>query len=566
MTRGNLRDYRRLFSLGSVPFWTLVAIPITIVFSAAANVLPPLLIGRIIDGLQQHKTSAIFEDLLIYIGIFAALVISALLQSYSTSIFRETLSRNLKLNLIERTLSARLDRLSELTMGQVANRIASDAAQFGGQFQAVVFPIISTICTLVATISAMVSIDYRLAAVAIICSLTVFIPARLARPRIAMLQAQFANVGDKFMAGLTESMSISGLVALRSSAASTEKHEHFTGITRDLFRLGVSMVMVGSVASAGSVMGNLIGPSAVLILGVYLGAHGLITAGSIVAILMYQSRLSGPISSISQLQVSMAQMHVTADRILELAELTPEEGGAIAFRPGAISIERVCLQRGKRHILRNVSAHIQEGEHIGIVGPSGSGKSTLASLLIRLRDPDFGCISVGSVNLGDISLETLRTGVCLVSQEAFLFDSSIRDNILLGAAQKDAVMTVEEAVRIVHLTDLVTRLPDGLDTMVGPRAAGLSEGERKRICLARAILRQPSVLILDEALTGVEPLTERRIVADLRRVFTGKTIVIITHHLETIDELDRVLILQNGSLAAFPGAKAALAPSAGETL
>lgn len=565
MIRKDFTGYRNLFRLGRAPLWTLVTIPFLIVFSAAVNVLPPLLIGRIVDGLEEHRTSAIFRDLLIYIAVTVTLVIGALVQSYSTSIFRETLSRNLKLCLIKHVLDAQMEPLAGLTLGQVTNRIMGDASQLGGQFQIALFPVISTVCALVATIVAMISIDYRLAAVAIICSVVVLIPARLARPHIASLQAQSASASDQFMAGLTESMSISGLVALRNSAALNRKHADFSAMTSNLFKLGVSLVVVGSVASAGSILGNMIGPSGVLVLGVFLGAHGLITAGSIVSILMYQSRLSGPISTISQLQVSLAQMRVTADRILELASLAPEEDGTALLERGGIALEHVSLKRAGRKILHDVTFEISEGEHIGLVGPSGSGKSTLASLLIRLRDPDSGSISIGSVKLADISLEALRAGVCLVSQEAFIFDSSIRENILLGASEREVGMTLDEAVRIVHLSDLIARLPSGLDSMVGPRAAGLSEGERKRICLARAVIRQPSILILDEALTGVESVMERRIVADLRRAFAGRTIVLITHHLEAIDELDRVIALQDGRLTTLPVCDSPLAPTTGET-
>jgi ATP-binding cassette, subfamily B, bacterial len=540
---------RRLLAIGKPPLWTLIAIPATIVVTAALSVLPPQFIGNMIDALQHRNSSATVHQLVLYMVVTLVFGALGLASNYSSSILRETFTRNLQLNLIAKLNRARFDALSALTFGQLTNRAVGDPRALCTQLENSFFPTISSVCLLVATIVAMTRIDYRLALVALAFALLVFFPLRMVGPRIVATQRRLAKAGDEFFGAVAESGSLEGLAMFRNGNAARQKQRRLEDMTANMFRMRVKQVVIGGVASVASTMTNTIGPAAVMALGAYLAAHGQISVGAIVTILIYQSRMPGPLGALSQLQVSIATIGVLTRRLLEIADLPEERSGSLPFVPGAIRWEGVRAANDGCDVLADINLTLERGAHVALVGPSGAGKSSLATLVTRLREPYAGTISIAGVNVTDISLESLRSAVCLVAQEPFILDATIRENLTLKAPHADPP-AVDRAVAMTRLTDMLAQLPQGLETPVGQRGFRLSGGERQRICLARALLASPEVLILDEALTGVDIGMERKILEDIRAEYAGRTLVVITHRLESVARFDRVVVMNAGSVVA----------------
>lgn len=540
---------RRLLSIGRPPVWTLLVSPTLILASAALASLPPLFVGKIVDALQHRSVEQALRQLLLYVCVILISGLIGLVANFTITVFREGLIRYLQLFLFAKLNRSRMDATSELTLGQVVNRIAGDARALAAQLEASVLPALSSICTFVATVAIMLRLEWHLATVAVICSVVVVAPARLARSHLAKLRKQSLAAEDDLYGLFFESASIAGLVASRSTSALRRVTQVIAGITERIRRLQVTLAVVRSLAGLGSTIAGMVGPAAVLGIGAYLVVHGQLTVGTMVSILIFQSRLSAPISTVSGLQVTLASMAVTTDRILEIADLPEEHGGTRRFAAGNVIMRQVSLTLDDREVLSEVDIDIPKSGHIALVGPSGSGKSSLAGLLWRLREPSSGEILIGSIPIEEFTLESLRDSVCIVPQEAFILNASLLENIVQNQEEYDADR-VEHVLDAVFLRDFVKSLPQGLSTRLGQRGFRLSGGERQRICLARALMQSPQMLILDEALTGVDINMERRIMREVRRLFFDRTIVAITHRLDSIREFDSVIVMERGAVAA----------------
>lgn len=544
-----ISEAARFFALGRPPLWTIGVIPAAIVGGAVLGVVPPLLIGRIVNALDHHNTAATLHQFLIYVVVMLLSGLLGLIESYSSSRFREVLARNLQLQLSGIINRARFDKLAELTLGQVANRITGDVRSLGSQLEYSLFPTITNICALVATIIAMIRLDYRLAIVAFLFSFVVLLPLSIARPYIAALQKRVASATDEFYGAIMEDTSLSALVAYRNASASRRKVHRLEQLTERILKMRVSTVLVGAGTGMASAMINMIGPAAVMGLGAYFVVHGQLSVGSLITVLIYQSRMSRPIGALSQLQVTASLMGVTIGRLMEISNLPQEDGGALEFIPGDITISNVALKRGEHKILFDVSLAIGRGRHVAIIGPSGAGKSSLAALLIRLYDASSGTIRIGDHAIWDFSLDALRSAVCLVSQDPFILDSSALENLTLSQPTLEPG-ALSQAIAIARLEGVIHRLPSGLETHLGQRGFRLSGGERQRICLARGLLQNPQVLILDEALTGVDIAMERQILTDVRAAFSTRTLIVITHRIDSVKDFDVLVALDAGTIVA----------------
>jgi ATP-binding cassette subfamily B protein len=287
----------------------------------------------------------------------------------------------------------------------------------------------------------------------------------------------------------------------------------------------------------------------------YVGGRGVLEGnfelGKLVAFLSYIGMLFGPLSIITNIMDWASRTVTAAERVFEVLDTEPEVRDAPNAQPltevkGEIILENVSFGYEKHHlVLHEVSLHIRPGEMIGLVGPSGSGKTTLINLICRFYDPTRGRILLDGKDLREVRMQDLRRHIGVVLQDNFLFPGTIRENI--AYARPDATLEeIIEAAKAANAHDFIMRFPDGYDSWVGERGHRLSGGERQRIAIARAILRNPQILILDEATASVDTETERLIQEALERLVQNRTTIAIAHRLSTLRNADRIIVLERG--------------------
>jgi ABC-type multidrug transport system fused ATPase/permease subunit len=282
---------------------------------------------------------------------------------------------------------------------------------------------------------------------------------------------------------------------------------------------------------------------------------GALTIGGLVAFYTYATRVFDPISSAMDLYARLQSVGASIRRVRELLALEPsvQDLGTIRFDSlrlhQGFKIENLSFSYGGKLVLQNITLRIDAGEHIAIIGASGSGKSTLARLLVRAADPDDGCILLEEQPLACYTLASLRCTVCFVPQHPVLFQGSIRENLLYGNPRA-TVEDMLQAMQTVQLASVLSQLPHGLDTPLGPGAVSLSGGERQRLAIARSLLKQSAVLVLDEATSALDAPTERAVLGSLAKFRAHQTLIVISHRISSLTWVDRFALLDQGRLAA----------------
>lgn len=414
-----------------------------------------------------------------------------------------------------------------------------------------VIPFFSSLLMLIGMFAVMFALDWQLALVALaLCPVLVFLINRWG-PILRRGWKDVKKLESSAMGVVQESIGALRVV----KAFGQEEHEHDRFVTeaagsmRKTVRISLSQslfeVCSGTVLLAGS--------ASILYLGVSHVREGSLTVGELLLIWAYLAQITGPLQAMSTRLATMQNALASAERSFELLDTMPE----VQEKPDALPVNRVggsiefenvsfAYDKGDT-VLREVSASIEAGSRVGIVGQTGSGKSTLMNLLIRHHDPTEGRVLLDGVDLRDYRLEELRSQFALVLQESVLFATSIRENI--GYARPDASdEQIERAAKAAHAHDFIMRLPEGYDTVVGERGQMLSGGERQRIAIARAFLRDAPILILDEPTSALDTQTEADILAAIRELMKGRTTFVIAHRLSTIRSADLILVLDAGRI------------------
>jgi subfamily B ATP-binding cassette protein MsbA len=278
------------------------------------------------------------------------------------------------------------------------------------------------------------------------------------------------------------------------------------------------------------------------------------TVGSLTVFLAYLARFFKPVQDLAKMTNAVAQTHVALERIVDLLDvdmIVQERAGAVdppIFR-GAIDLDRVAFAyRPDAPVLTDITLSIRPGTFVGVVGPTGGGKSTVASLIPRFYDPSAGQIRIDGTDAREYTLRGLRRQIAFVMQETVLFTGTIRDNIAYG--RHDATdADIIKAAQLANADEFIARLPDGYGTIVGERGATLSGGQRQRMGIARAFIRDARILILDEPTASLDPESEQLVMDGLRRLMSGRTVLLITHRLNAVSHADQIVVVQGGVIA-----------------
>jgi ATP-binding cassette subfamily B protein len=552
------RDGKRILALFKPYRLRLAVVLVMIVFSAAISILNPFLLRDAVDdGIIKHEHTLLTEAVLGMIGVAIVSNATNVWQTYISNVVGQKVMHDLRAAVYHRLQRMSLAFFTRTRTGEVQSRIANDI----GGLDAVVTTTATTIAqnatTVIAALVAMCILDLRLALISLVfIPPSVWMTRKVGKVRRRITTEQQRRLAD-MSALVAESLSVSGIMLGKTMGRGADLADRFTGESKGIADLEVRSRMAGRWMMATIQFVFAAQPAIIYWLAgqTFIGA---IKIGTVVAFTTLQTRLLFPIQSLLGVQADMEASLALFDRIFEYLDLPIdiiEAEQPIALNPrdlvGEVRFDGVSFRYGANGdatwTLRDVDLVVPPGTRTAVVGETGAGKTTLGYLVARLYEPQEGRITIDGIDIRKVSLSSLAATVGVVSQETYLFHSSVRDN--LRFARPDATDgEIEEAARTARIHDLIASLPDGYDTIVGERGYRFSGGEKQRMAIARTILRNPPVLVLDEATSSLDNQTEAAVQAELERLSEGRTTITIAHRLSTVRDADQIVVLDHGAI------------------
>lgn len=552
-TKKSIWPQLRFFFSFFRPHWKLILISAAGIFISVMMQLPmPLVTRHIIDKVIPGKNVDVL-NLISYalLGVIVIQAASSLLTSYISTLFKERVLNNYQARLFGHLLKLDLNFLRKYRSGYLLARVENDVTNLRGLVANNFIYLIKDVLTFITGLCIIFSFNWKLSVASIIVlpffmySLKHF-SLRL-RSRSTDVQQQSAQ-----MFGFLQE-ALSGVFILK--AFQLEKKETGRLEEKQKERLAVNMKYSLTSAVSNNITSFLgaVGPFVVLWYGSYEVMTGRMSLGTLIAFNSFLGYLYGPTRHFmninEQIQDALASLERTWEIFSTPAELgSGEERCHLSKAQGVITFQDVSFSYADgRPVLTHIDFTAQPGRITALIGKSGAGKTTLVNLIFRFFNPDSGKILLDGQDIARINLEDYRSCIGLVPQEAFLFSGTIRENIRYGRPDASEA-EILEAMRLAHVDEFVERLPEGIETMVGERGAQLSGGQRQRIALARVILRDAKILILDEPTSELDALSEKFIQDALIKISGNRTTFVIAHRLSTVRDAHQVLFLENGLL------------------
>ena len=541
---GLFRPYRR--RLGSVCA--------LIVLSAGLGVITPFLLRDVLDVAIPEENVKLLTALTA--GMVAIPIVTGVLGVWQTLLSNQvgqSVMHDLRTQVYRHLQRLSLAFFTRTRTGEVQSRIANDIGGIETVVTSTATSVLSNVTTVLATVIAMLFLDWRLAVFALaLLPLFVWLTKRVGAQRKKVTAERQASLAD-VSSIVQESLSVSGILLGKTMGRTDDLAERFETESARLADLEVRSRMTGRWMMAAIQTTFAVMPALVYWFAGVTMAHGsgTITVGTLVAFTTLQTRLFFPIGSLLGVQLEVQSSLALFDRIFEYLDHRVEivEGARVLEQPrGEVRLDSVWFRyEDSAWTLEDVSFSVPAGTKTALVGETGSGKTTCAYLVARLYDATRGSVLIDGVDVRDLTFGSLSATVGVVSQETYLFHATVREN--LRFAKPEATdEEVEEAARAAQIHELVATLPEGYDTVVGERGYRFSGGEKQRMAIARTILRNPPVLVLDEATSSLDTQTERMVQAALERLSEGRTTIAIAHRLSTVEDADQIVVLDRGRI------------------
>jgi ATP-binding cassette subfamily B protein len=553
------RDRHRIMSLFARYRVRLAAVIGLIVFSSGLSMISPFLLRSVLDNALPRRNGTLLTELVLgMIGIAVATAAISVWQTYMSNVIGQKVMHDLRASVYRHLQRMSLAFFTRTRTGEVQSRIANDIGGIDSVVTTTATSIAQNATTVIAAIVAMLLLDWRLAAFSL-----VFLPpfVWLTR-RVGQLRRRITTERQRRLADLSalvsESLSVSGIMLGKTMGRGRDLEQRFTGESGEIAEIEVRSRMAGRWVMSTIQMVFAIQPAIIYWLaGQSFVGHSL-SIGTVVAFTTLQTRLLFPIQSLLSTGADVEASLALFDRIFEYLDLPVdivEASDPVQLRPkevlGNVRFEGVAFRYGangdEAWTLRDVDLVVPAGTRTAIVGETGAGKTTLGYLVARLYEPQEGRITIDGVDVRDASLASLAATVGVVSQETYLFHASVRENLRFACPDASDA-EIEDAARTARIHDLIASLPDGYDTVVGERGYRFSGGEKQRMAIARTILRNPPVLVLDEATSSLDTQTEAAVQGELERLAEGRTTITIAHRLSTVRDAEQIVVLDHGRI------------------
>ncbi|WP_406263583.1 ABC transporter ATP-binding protein/permease [Streptomyces sp. NBC_00191] len=541
------------------------------VVTALLAVATPVLAGRVVDAIVKGQDTGTVTRLALLIAVIAiAEAALGLLTRWLSATLGEGLILDLRTAVFDHVQRMPVAFFTRTRTGALVSRLNNDVIGAQRAFSNTLSGVVSNLVTLLLTLAVMLSISWQITLLALLLLPVFVVPARRMGSRMAKLQREAANHNAAMGTQMTERFSAPGATLVKLFGRPADESAEFAARARRVRDIGIRTAMSQSVFITALTLVSALALALVYGLGGYYALRGSLDPGAVVALALLLARLYAPLTALAGARVEVMSALVSFERVFEILDLTPliaEKPDARRVPDGPVSVEfdgvrfgypsadKVSLasleevatldSRGGTEVLRDISFRAEPGRMVALVGSSGAGKSTIAQLMPRLYDADAGFVRLNGIDVRDLTSDSIRETIGMVTQDGHLFHESVRANLLL--ARPDATEDdIWDALRRSRLADLVASLPDGLDTVVGERGYRLSGGERQRLTIARLLLARQRVVILDEATAHLDSTSEAAVQEALGEALEGRTAVVIAHRLSTVQAADLILVVEEG--------------------
>jgi subfamily B ATP-binding cassette protein MsbA len=540
------------------PYWRqLLLISVLLFVWTGLDLLPPLFQGAVVDRvIIEGDLSQLLPLIIGLIVVYAVLQLVSAADLYLRHALGERFILDLRVRLYEYLQRLSLSYFERTSTGEIMSRITNDVNELENFVTHGSSLTLVDLLRLAGTSIVLLWLDWRLALVALLPVPLLAVALRLFNRRVRPIYRQVRDRLGDINARLQDN--ISGIRVIQAFGQERAALDRFLAESVAYYQARVRGIRIWStffpairlVASTGTVL--------VLAVGALLVVDGSMTVGTLVAFLAYTTALYQPINRLTEVDNIIQQAIAAGERIFELLDEEPEIQDAAGAEgvpeiEGEIQFDRVFFRYGgaeppeNEYVLHDVTFHVAPGQVIALVGPSGAGKTSIANLISRFYDPTQGRVLIDGQDVREMQIKSLRDHIAVVLQETFLFNTTVRDNLLfakLDASEEEMVA----AARAAYAHDFIIELPNGYDTEIGERGVKLSGGQKQRLALARAILADPRILILDEATSSVDAEAEYLIQQALDRVLQGRTAIVIAHRLSTVRSADKIIALEEGRI------------------
>lgn len=587
----------RIFEYAKPHLGSIAIVLVTIVCISLLQLIPPLLYRDLIDNVLPNRD---FDRLnwlaLLMLGIPLVTGLASVLQRYFSSKAGEGIIFDLRQQMYSHLQGMSLRFFTDTKSGEIISRFTNDVVGAQNAITGTIPNLVTNSVTLVSTLIVMISIEWRLALLAVAVLPLFLLPARRVARLLREIRKEALEHKSTMTNSISDTLSINGTLLVKGFGRQRAEVARFEDANTSVRNIGIRRALVGRWFFMGMSMAGTIGTAIIYWVGGHMVLSGAISVGTIVAFVAYLMRLYGPISALTNVHVEFSTSMVSFERVFKYLDLPVE----IEDKPDALALTAVAGQilfdgvsfryredepvedksvdkmgdvsrngteavhrngsseraadslnedapKQRFWALRDVSFQVQPGELVALVGPSGAGKTTITYLLPRLYDPSEGSILIDGHDLRDLTQESVAQQIDIVTQETYLFHDTIRANLIY--ARPDATDDqLDAACKAANIYTMIAGLPDGYDTVVGERGYRLSGGEKQRLAIARVILKDAQILVMDEATSHLDSQSEALIQAALEPLMANRTSIVIAHRLSTILAADKILVLAQGQV------------------